>query len=130
MHGNISLTLTRSSKSILELYSNSFAYFYWIRDAFKFRETLNFVREIQISGNLKICAGNLNLATDLQGVDASEVKCPRNWVQFRQSCYKFTRSPIKRWDDARLLCHAYRHQDTVGKFEFRGLYYMITFFIS
>ncbi len=48
-----------------------------------------------------------------EGVDAEEARCPRNWVQFRRSCYKFTRSPIKRWDDARQICHAYRHQDQV-----------------
>ena len=40
-----------------------------------------------------------------------EVKCPRNWVRFLDKCYKFTRSPIKRWDDARLICQAYRHSD-------------------
>ena len=39
-------------------------------------------------------------------------RCPRNWVRYIQSCYKFTRSPIKRWDDARLQCQAYRHQDS------------------
>ena len=39
-------------------------------------------------------------------------RCPRNWVRYRESCYKFTRSPIKRWDDARLQCQAYRHQDS------------------
>ena len=37
---------------------------------------------------------------------------PRNWIRFRNNCYKFTRSPIKRWDDARLICQAYRHQDS------------------
>lgn len=48
-----------------------------------------------------------------EGVEADEVKCPRNWIRFRESCYKFTRSPIKRWDDARMNCQAYRHQDQV-----------------
>eukprot|EP00095_Tigriopus_kingsejongensis_P002293 maker-scaffold400_size182785-snap-gene-0.21 protein:Tk02293 transcript:maker-scaffold400_size182785-snap-gene-0.21-mRNA-1 annotation:"PREDICTED: contactin-like" len=46
-----------------------------------------------------------------EGIDAQEVRCPRNWERFKNSCYKFTRSPIKRWDDARMLCQAYRHQD-------------------
>ncbi len=45
------------------------------------------------------------------GIESQELKCPRNWVRFRASCYKFTRSPIKRWDDARTICQAYRHQD-------------------
>lgn len=48
-----------------------------------------------------------------EGIDDEEIKCPRNWYQFRDSCYKFTRSPIKRWGDARLNCHAYKHQDQV-----------------
>ncbi len=45
------------------------------------------------------------------GVDAREVRCPRNWHRFDRACYKFTRSPIKRWDDARLICQAFKHQD-------------------
>ena len=48
-----------------------------------------------------------------EGVNANEVTCPRNWVRYKDNCYKFTRSPIKRWDDARLICQAYRHQDQV-----------------
>ena len=47
-----------------------------------------------------------------EGVNPDEVQCPRNWVRYENSCYKFTRSPIKRWDDARLICQAFRHQDT------------------
>ena len=49
-----------------------------------------------------------------EGINADEVRCPRNWERFAESCYKFTRSPIKRWDDARLQCQAYRHQDQVS----------------
>lgn len=47
--------------------------------------------------------------------DISGVQCPKNWVRYRDSCYKFTRSPIKRWDDARLQCQAYRHKDEVRR---------------
>ena len=47
-----------------------------------------------------------------QGVNADELRCPRNWERFKNSCYKFTRSPIKRWDEATLICQAYRHQDS------------------
>ena len=69
------------------------------------------------------------------GVEADEIKCPRNWVPrrgFMGSCYKFTRylmlkwlpvvtnnyifvtcrSPIRKWDEARQICMAYRHQDS------------------
>ena len=45
------------------------------------------------------------------GPDPFEERCPRNWERFENSCYKFTRSPIKRWSDARELCRAYRHGD-------------------
>ena len=45
-------------------------------------------------------------------MNADELRCPRNWERFKNSCYKFTRSPIKRWDEATLICQAYRHQDS------------------
>ena len=45
------------------------------------------------------------------GGDPTEQKCPRNWVRFKLSCYKFTRSPPKKWGDARELCRAFRHDD-------------------
>ena len=47
-----------------------------------------------------------------KGVEADQIKCPRNWVQLGSwgSCYKFTRSPIRKWDEARQICMAYRHQ--------------------
>lgn len=60
---------------------------------------------------------------DIHGIDTSRVelgagsggqqviKCPRNWVRYKESCYKFTRSPIKIWSDARALCQAFRHDD-------------------
>ena len=46
------------------------------------------------------------------GADEERLKCPRNWVRFKSSCYKFTRSPIKVWEDAKALCQAFRHDDT------------------
>ena len=46
------------------------------------------------------------------GGDPEELKCPRNWERFRGSCYKFTRSPPKRWDLARELCQAFKHDDS------------------
>jgi len=45
------------------------------------------------------------------GGDPYELRCPRNWQRFMQSCYKFTRSPPKKWGDARELCRAFRHDD-------------------
>ena len=45
------------------------------------------------------------------GGDPYELRCPRNWVRFKTSCYKFTRSPPKKWGDARELCRAFRHDD-------------------
>ncbi|CAB4066316.1 unnamed protein product [Lepeophtheirus salmonis] len=46
-----------------------------------------------------------------EGIDFEEFQCPRNWVRYGSKCYKFTRSPLKRWSDARLICQAYRHKD-------------------
>ena len=45
------------------------------------------------------------------GGDPISLRCPRNWERFEESCYKFTRSPTKKWDDARELCKAFRHND-------------------
>ena len=38
------------------------------------------------------------------GGDPDKLRCPRNWVRFENSCYKFNRSPPKRWDLAREQC--------------------------
>ena len=38
------------------------------------------------------------------GANPDELRCPRNWVEFQDSCYKFNRSPPKRWDLAREIC--------------------------
>ena len=38
------------------------------------------------------------------GANPDELRCPRNWVEFQESCYKFNRSPPKRWDLAREIC--------------------------
>ena len=45
-----------------------------------------------------------------EAADPEGLRCPRNWVRFRNSCYKFNRSPIKSWDDAQFICQSYRHQ--------------------
>lgn len=46
------------------------------------------------------------------GGDPNELRCPRNWVRFKDSCYKFNRSPRKRWSEAKELCRAFRHDDS------------------
>ena len=46
------------------------------------------------------------------GGDVDARKCPYHWWTFRESCYKFTRSPDLRRDTASENCREYRHQDT------------------
>ena len=46
------------------------------------------------------------------GGDPNELSCPRNWVRFQDSCYKFNRSPRKKWSIARELCVAFKHDDS------------------
>ena len=46
------------------------------------------------------------------GGDVDARKCPYHWWTFRDSCYKFTRSPDLRRDTASENCREYRHQDT------------------
>ena len=70
--------------------------------------TIHFADKIQYISNTHSEYG--------QGVEEDEKRCPRSWVRGnrqsnRDSCYKFVRSPDKRWSDARLQCQAYRHQD-------------------
>lgn len=33
--------------------------------------------------------------------------CPEHWVSFRQSCYRFIRSPKRNWAEAKKICKAY-----------------------
>lgn len=33
--------------------------------------------------------------------------CPKGWVDFKDSCYKFTRAPLKTRDEADEICRAY-----------------------
>ena len=52
------------------------------------------------------------------GGDADERKCPIHWYQYRDSCYKFTRSPELGRDEASELCREYRHQATVRTYTY------------
>lgn len=33
-----------------------------------------------------------------------QLRCPQHWVQFQQSCYRFIKSPLRPYNDARRLC--------------------------
>ena len=46
------------------------------------------------------------------GANPDRLRCPRNWVEFKGSCYKFNRSPPKEVVEAREICQSYRHDDT------------------
>lgn len=54
--------------------------------------------------------------------------CPEHWVAFRQTCYRFVKSPRHPWHDAKKLCQAYKadlvNVDSVEKQKFitRELY--------
>lgn len=36
-----------------------------------------------------------------------DLKCPQYWVQFQQSCYRFIKSPLKPYHDAKRICQVY-----------------------
>lgn len=36
-----------------------------------------------------------------------ELKCPEHWIQYQQSCYKFVRSPLRAFYDARKICESF-----------------------
>lgn len=49
-----------------------------------------------------------NTASYYAGLDYEErYKCPPNWIRFRESCYRFTKSPNRPRNDARKICQAY-----------------------
>ncbi|XP_034935862.1 contactin [Chelonus insularis] len=37
-----------------------------------------------------------------------DYRCPKYWIKYQQSCYRFVKSPIKRKDDAKLLCESFQ----------------------
>ncbi|CAH0729236.1 unnamed protein product, partial [Brenthis ino] len=42
------------------------------------------------------------------GLDYEErYRCPPNWIRFRESCYRFTKSPDRPHNEARKICQAY-----------------------
>lgn len=49
-----------------------------------------------------------NTATYYAGLDYEErYRCPPNWIRFRESCYRFTKSPDRPRNEARKICLAY-----------------------
>lgn len=36
--------------------------------------------------------------------NVEELKCPEYWVQFQNSCYRFIKSPLKPYNEARRIC--------------------------
>ena len=48
--------------------------------------------------------------------------CPEHWISFRQTCYRFIRSPKRNWNDAKKICKAYNAEllnvDNVEKHSF------------
>jgi len=46
------------------------------------------------------------------GGDPEELRCPRNWERFGDHCYKFTRSPPRKWDYAREICQQFKYDDS------------------
>lgn len=49
-----------------------------------------------------------NTATYYAGLDYEErYRCPPNWIRYRESCYKFVKSPDRPRNEARKICQAY-----------------------
>lgn len=58
----------------------------------------------QIAINSNSLFGQAQIKAESYDPDAV---CPKAWVQYTTSCYKFTRSPIKTRDEARQYCRAF-----------------------
>lgn len=42
----------------------------------------------------------------IDGVDES-LFCPEHWITFRQTCYRFIKSPKRSWYESKRICEAY-----------------------
>lgn len=42
------------------------------------------------------------------------LKCPEHWVEFQESCYRFIKSPLRPFAEARRICQTYTPQDEGG----------------
>lgn len=76
------------------------------------------------SGGLPGGLGNVGYNNELFGIPGFDENsmCPEHWFAFRQTCYRFVKSPKKQWIDAKRLCKAYQadlaHIDTIDKHAF------------
>lgn len=50
---------------------------------------------------------NVNINRFSNDIFYDLLRCPEYWVQFQQSCYRFIKSPLRPYNDARRLCQAF-----------------------
>lgn len=51
--------------------------------------------------------GYSGLNAGVDGIDENSF-CPEFWIAFRQTCYRFIKSPKRNWYDAKKICQAYK----------------------
>lgn len=65
--------------------------------------------------------GYTGINAGLDGIDENSF-CPEFWIAYRQTCYRFIKSPKRNWYDAKKICQAYRgdliNVDNVDKHSF------------
>lgn len=59
-----------------------------------------------LESHAQILSSPNNILRKTESYDPDAV-CPKSWVHYATSCYKFTRSPIKTRDEARQYCRAF-----------------------
>lgn len=37
------------------------------------------------------------------------LKCPEHWLQYQESCYRFIKSPLRAYAEARKICQVYSY---------------------
>lgn len=48
--------------------------------------------------------GGINSIESNYYYDYEELKCPQYWYKFQQSCYRFMKSPLRPYPEARRIC--------------------------
>lgn len=61
------------------------------------------------ANNVNYSPGNTYFNQNFGGYQGSygnveELKCPEYWIQFQNSCYRFIKSPLKPYNEARRIC--------------------------
>lgn len=51
-----------------------------------------------------ILVASFHLILSQAPIDELDLRCPQHWVQYRDSCYRFVKSPLKSRNDAKLNC--------------------------